>query len=88
MLKITETAKGGQRVLRLEGKLMGPWVEELLQACQTQAQESPGCALDLFGVTFVDERGLRALHELSDQGVTLQSLSGFVAELLRRRNGS
>jgi anti-anti-sigma regulatory factor len=88
MLKITETAKGGQRVLRLEGKLMGPWAEELLQAYKTQAEESPVGALDLSGVTFVDERGLRALHDLSDRGVPLQALSGFVAELLRRRNGS
>lgn len=88
MLKITETTKAGQRVLRLEGKLMGPWVEELRQACQSQANEASDCALDLFGVTFVDESGLRALHDLSDQGVMLQALSGFVAELLRRRNGS
>ncbi len=88
MLKITETAMGGQRVLRLEGKLTGPWVEELLRACQTQADEPPVGALDLSGVTFVDELGLRALRDLSDRGVPLQTLSGFVAELWRRRKGS
>ena len=68
-------------VVKLEGKLLAPWVEELREACH---ERGPGQALelDLTDVTYVDAAGIELLQELMRQGVTLRGCSRFVAELL------
>jgi anti-anti-sigma regulatory factor len=87
MLRITEITDGGHGVLlKLEGKLRGPWVEELGRVC---AALSPGecraIRLDLSAVTFLDQAGTRLLRALM-QGGAVVTASGFVAELLRRED--
>jgi ABC-type transporter Mla MlaB component len=68
--------------LRLEGKLLGPWVTELARSCNELAC-SPDCLrLDLSAVTFVDGPGLTLLRDLLGRGATLAACSGLVAELL------
>jgi hypothetical protein len=65
MLKIS--IKDGETVqtIRLEGKIVGPWVEEFDRAWQTlKADGSKQLRLDLCGVDFVDDRGRRLLHEI------------------------
>jgi ABC-type transporter Mla MlaB component len=84
MLRITETADGPVTLLRLEGKLTGPWVEELGRACKAQADQPVGVSLDLSAVTFVDPSGVLLLRELIDWGVCVRAASRFVAELLRQ----
>jgi ABC-type transporter Mla MlaB component len=84
MLRITETADGPGTLLRLEGKLTGPWVEELGRACEAQAGRPAGVSLDLSAVTFVDPSGVNLLRELTALGVSVRAASRFVAELLRR----
>jgi anti-anti-sigma regulatory factor len=78
MLRITPT--DGERTLRLEGRLVEPWVGELLRAWR----EAAGAGLDLSGVTFVDAAGAEALRQLREQGATIRGCSGFIAELLNR----
>jgi len=83
MLRITHT-QGHDTIstLRLEGKLVGPWVMELARSCNELAC-SPDCLrLDLSAVTFVDGPGLALLRDLLGRGVTLAGCSGLVAELL------
>jgi ABC-type transporter Mla MlaB component len=83
MLRITQV-NGPDRVptLRLEGKLRGPWVTELAQACDGLVGVPGGCRLDLSAVTFVDGPGVALLRELLARGATLSACSGLVAELL------
>jgi anti-anti-sigma regulatory factor len=85
MLRITEVADGGSGLLlKLEGKLREPWVEELARAARRPRPEGPGpIRLDLSSVTFVDEAGVRLLRALLRQGVEIAATSAFVAALLR-----
>jgi anti-anti-sigma regulatory factor len=85
MLRITAVADGSSgTLLKLEGKLRGPWVEELARAARLLMAEGNGpIRLDLSAVTFVDEAGVRLLRELMCQGVAIAATSGFVAALLR-----
>jgi hypothetical protein len=45
--------------LKLEGKLVGPWIGELESACRTSQVSLDRVRLDLCGLTFVDADGLR-----------------------------
>jgi len=87
MLRITESADDESGVLlKLEGTLRGPWVEELARVyAELSRQGSRQVRLDLCAVTFMDEAGARLLHELM-RGGTAVTVSGFVAELLRRED--
>jgi ABC-type transporter Mla MlaB component len=84
MLRITH-APGDDSVLtlRLEGKLLGPWVQELARSCDELPCPRDCVRLDLSAVTFVDAPGLTLLRDLLGRGVTLAACSGLVAELLR-----
>ena len=83
MLKIESinTADGPPK-LRVEGRVIGPWVVELRRACEQALDEGAGLALDLSEVVFVDPAGLELLCGLGRRGVALEC-SGFVAEQLR-----
>jgi hypothetical protein len=83
VLKITEIAQTDSgRTFKLEGKLLGPWVDELRNVC-TQPLEQVG--LDLAAVTFVNAAGAELLHELIRQGIIITRCSAFVAELLHAK---
>ena len=83
MLKIsrTETPLEGA-AWKLEGRLVGPWVTELRRVAETSLAGSPGLALDLSGVSFVDRKGEELLRELAARRVRLERPSGFLRELL------
>jgi anti-anti-sigma regulatory factor len=85
MLRITEVVDGGLGLLlKLEGKLREPWVEELARAALRPLAEGRGpIRLDLSSVSFADEAGIRLLRELLRQGAQIAAASGFVAALLR-----
>ncbi len=84
MLKISEGKGVGQiTTLRLEGRIVGPWVEELRQVCQPIVEEEGNVALDLAEVTFADEGGVRLLSSLRSRGVKLLRAMPFVEEQLK-----
>jgi len=86
MLRITQVnGPGAVPTLRLEGKLCGPWVEELLRVCAPPA--AGPLRLDLTSVTYVDGAGVDLLRALLRRGVTVGACSGFVAQLLHLENG-
>lgn len=72
--------------LKLEGKLLGPWVDELQQACAATAVSLQQVSLDLSAVSYVDGAGVALLRDLQRRGVRLASYSGFIAELLHRES--
>lgn len=86
MLRIARTTNDRNTRLTLEGKLVGPWVEECRSAWN-EAQAAGGeVSLDLSDVTFVDQGGLRLLRQLVAAGVRVPACSNFVAELLREEH--
>jgi hypothetical protein len=83
MLRITQVGRHDPPlVLRLEGKLVGPWVAELGRALGDLPHPAGHLSLDLSAVTFVDRGGLDLLRDLLGRGATLAGCSGLVAELL------
>jgi RNA polymerase sigma-70 factor (ECF subfamily) len=85
MLRIDHVSEVGQAPsLKLEGKLLGPWVEELRETCRSHAFPPDRLRLDLLAVTFVDAAGARLLADLIRQGVQISAGSGYVMELLDR----
>ena len=91
MLKISEAGKSKHSVtLKLEGRVVGPWVGELLQVCETLLTEGLALKLDLTDVTFADADGVALLSNFQTRGMTLKNTSPFVEEQLRsnRRPGT
>jgi hypothetical protein len=80
-------ANGSKPALKLEGKIVGPWVDELSRACD--GPRIPACCLrlDLADVTFVDRVGVKLLDDLVGRGATIVGCSAFIADLLRGNRG-
>jgi hypothetical protein len=84
VLKITEIARNDSgRAFKLEGKLLGPWVDELRSVCLQPLDRLEQVSLDLATVTFMNAAGAELLHELIRRGIIITRCSAFVAELLR-----
>jgi hypothetical protein len=83
MLRITVSGQDSScRILRLEGKLLQAWVDEVRRLV-VAADDGSLPALDLSGLSYVDRTGAELLQQLLRQGFPLHSCSLFVAELLR-----
>ena len=70
------------RTLKLQGKLLGPWIGELESACGTPQVPADRVRLDLGELTFVDAAGARFLEVLIRDGARVIACSLFVAEML------
>src|SRR4051812_50016546 len=66
------------RIIKLEGKLLQAWVDEVRSLC-VEAEEGSLPSLDLSGLSFVDRRGAEMLQQLLRQGVGIHACSPFVA---------
>lgn len=83
MLRITIVESTATAVtLRVEGRIAGPWVDELRSTCNVHTGPEPvQLSLELGDVSFVDTAGVAFLKELRDQGVWLSHPSPFLKEL-------
>lgn len=79
MLRITPAGADPAETLKLEGKLIGPWVAALREICDGGRQ----VRLDLSGVSYADVAGVQLLRELVARGAALTACPGLLAELLR-----
>jgi anti-anti-sigma regulatory factor len=73
MLRITIHNEPARRTFQLEGKLAGPWVDEL-ERCWQSTLATPGThavRFDLTGVTFIDAAGKEFLAEGYADGAEL-----------------
>ncbi len=70
-------------VLKLEGKVIGPWVEEVRRISEKIFASGRTLTFDLSEVTFVDREGIELFRALRGQQAMFLNSSVFVAELLR-----
>jgi hypothetical protein len=85
MLMITRSEKSDlTSTLKIEGKLLGPWIGELESVCDRFRTNPDEICLDLGGLTFIDAEGARFLKSLICAGVRVIACSGFVAEMLKQ----
>ena len=75
MLRITLQNGARPTTIRLEGKLSGPWVDELARAWAGLTTGGPDRAVtvDLSEVTFIDSAGKKLLSSLVDDGAQLRA---------------
>ena len=84
MLKISVISDSDQAIeLQLEGKLVGPWVEELRRLSDEALAQQKNVSLDLEKVWFVDSRGVTLLHDLAKRQVSELNCSQFVSQQLK-----
>jgi ABC-type transporter Mla MlaB component len=72
------------RIFRLEGMVIGRWVEELRDLCEQALGQSQEVMVDLNDVSYIDREGIALLMSLRDRQVALLNPQPFVAELLKR----
>ena len=82
MLRINKRpSRRGGVAIALEGRLVGPWVDELRRVVD-EAPNARDLTIDLRGVDFVDGEGVGLLRALRGAGLRLVGGSGFVGALL------
>ena len=84
MLKISIISDSEQAIeFQLEGKLVGPWVEELRKLSDEALSLQKNVSLDLERVWFVDSRGVALLRDLAKRQVSELNCSQFVSQQLK-----
>ncbi len=73
MLRITSTTRPDGVMVVLEGRLAGPWVDELAQCWKalTIGQDAGSVCVQLDGVTFIDGAGKALLRTMHEKGAAL-----------------
>lgn len=94
MLRISVTDNTNSSIVKLEGKIVGPWVEEL-RTCWSSLALSLGSralCLDLRGVSFMDAKGKELLREIyqknSARFLADTPLTQYFAEMAMQRPGT
>lgn len=84
MLRITTVDSANHVVtLQLEGRIVGPWVDELRVACDALFKNNRSLKLDLVRVAFADAAGIELLICLKRRGVALYAPSPLLEEELK-----
>ena len=86
MLRITVVESSKIAVtLRAEGRITGPWVEELRTACNMHTiPDNVQLSLELADMSFADAAGIALLLELRDRGVAFIRTTPFLSEQLKQ----
>ena len=84
MLRISEIGTTKSSVtLGLEGRMTGPWVQEVRDFCEQFLSNGQHLSLDLGELSFVDREGVNLFRNLIIRGVALTNYSPFIAERLK-----
>lgn len=84
MLKISQIGQTDHSVtLRLEGRIVGPWVTELRQSCEQILREGQSLRLELAGVEFMDADAVALLSSLRSRAVAFIECPLFAMEQLK-----
>lgn len=68
-------------VLKLEGRLVDPWVKLLEETCRQHLSAGVRVTLDLSGVEFATPSGIALLLRIEEQGVRCVNSSPFLRTL-------
>lgn len=86
MLKISirDAAPEKTLLLEVEGRLAGPWVDELERSWEAERgrARSEGIVVRLSNVTFIDERGKELLSRIFDAGAGLEGSGCMVRAII------
>lgn len=88
MLKISKRDDNGTVTLRVEGRIIGPWVAELRTCCEAALADRQAFDLELQDVEYADAAALELLLNLPSRGARVTNCSPFLAEQLRARSPS
>jgi anti-anti-sigma regulatory factor len=83
MLRISTIETDDTTLLKIEGRIIGRWIEAVGESCRMAHARGRTILLDLAGVSFVEPDGVALLHRLQTEAVTLVNPTPFVAEQLR-----
>lgn len=85
MLKISIIDSPTLRRLVLEGKLAGPWADELRPACERAKAELGGRKLvvEVKNLIVISQAGENALLELMQEGVKVRGFGVFTRHILK-----
>jgi STAS domain len=87
MLRVTTYETTGSLIVQLEGKLVGPWVDELEKCFRSREnrEDIRAVRFDLTDLSFVDDRGKELLKDFRRRGAELAArgclMRAIVAEL-------
>ena len=83
MLRISIDYSAKATTLRLEGKLVGPWIPELEECWRgvTGTTRPAPLVVDLNGVSWVDSKGRALLREMHSTGAALEG-RGLLSQFL------
>jgi anti-anti-sigma regulatory factor len=86
VLKITIVETPTDRRWILQGRLVGPWVNELRTTWKRahRSQDTRACIIDLNDVTFIDKSGERLLRAMSKKGAQLIAGGMYVKHVLQQ----
>ncbi len=82
-ISVREESDAENVVLVLEGRVIGPWVEELRATCAPHLKDRRSLILDLAGVSFADAEGIELLVGLLERRITLANASPFLRQQLQ-----
>lgn len=84
MLRIRTLSRHRETLLVLEGRLTGPWVDELARCWARLRDESRAgpIRVDLEGVTFVSAAGQALLARLHDDGALLTARGCMISAII------
>lgn len=83
MLRISVPTRPDGTTIKLEGRLVGAWADELAAYWGRLVASDPGpFRVDLDGVTFVDAAGEAVLRSMHDDGAVLTAASVMMRALI------
>jgi hypothetical protein len=86
MLRITIAEMATEQRWTLEGRLVQPWVGELRTCWKKRHRPQNGrtCTVDLSGVTFIDNSGLRFLRAMAKEGTQFVATGIYTKHVLEQ----
>jgi ABC-type transporter Mla MlaB component len=69
--------------LRVEGSLVGPWVDELRRQSDEASSHAARVTIDLEKLRFADSTGVALLRELAEKHIAHLNCSPFISQQLK-----